>query len=96
MAVYQHYLYTGDIRMLEQSYQALKGKTFEELFDSGQGLMGKSHDERPKIMVDWPTSETDDYNMEDSYYNTVFNAVCAGGYEDMASIAGASLYRSMS
>ena len=89
MAVYQHYLYTGDIRMLEQSYQALKGKTFEELFDSGQGLMGKSHDERPKIMVDWPTSETDDYNMEDSYYNTVFNAVCAGGYEDMASIAGA-------
>lgn len=92
MTVYQNYLYTGDIRTLEESYQLLKKKTWEELYDSNQGLMGKSNGDSPRIMVDWPTSETDGYNFVDSYYNTVFNAVCVGGYEDMAAIAGALGY----
>ncbi|MDY5986047.1 MAG: family 78 glycoside hydrolase catalytic domain [Lachnoclostridium sp.] len=92
MLIYENYMYTGDMRNLEQSYQKLKEKSLEEYFDSSVGLMGDITSPRvsnQKIMVDWPSTETDGYNKEESYYNTVFNAVCAGGYADMASIAEA-------
>ncbi|MDO4473069.1 MAG: family 78 glycoside hydrolase catalytic domain [Eubacteriales bacterium] len=90
MLVYENYLYTGDIRDLEESYQLLKKKTLEQYYDSSQGLMktvsvGDASGQR--IMVDWPNSEIDGYRISDSYYNTVFNAVCVGGYADMAEIA---------
>lgn len=87
MAIYKHYLYTGDKRMLEEAYQALKSKTMEQFFDSSQGLMGRATTSFQHIMVDWPASDSDSYRIADAYYNTVFNAVCVGGYEDMASIA---------
>lgn len=89
MAIYQHYLYTGDKRMLEESYQALKSKTMEQFYDSSQGLMKRATTSFQHIMVDWPATDIDNYKTTDAYYNTVFNAVCVGGYEDMASIAAA-------
>ncbi len=89
MAIYQHYLYTGDKRMLEESYQALKSKTMEQFFDQSQGLMKRATTSFQHIMVDWPATDIDGYKTTDAYYNTVFNAVCVGGYEDMASIAAA-------
>lgn len=90
MLIYENYMYTGDIRDLEKSYQKLKGKTLEQHFDSSMGLMKEiagADVAGQRIMVDWPASETDNYNITDSYYNTVFNAVCVGGYESMAKIA---------
>lgn len=97
MLVYENYMYTGDTRDLESSYQKLKKKTLEQYYDSAMGLMktvtgGSISGQR--IMVDWPTSEIDDYELADSYYNTVFNAVCAGAYADMAEIADALGYES--
>lgn len=90
MMVYENYMYTGDRRELESNYQLLKQKTLEQYYDSSVGLMKKVSDSNVKdqqIMVDWPASERDGYEISKSYYNTVFNAVCVGGYEDMAKIA---------
>ena len=75
--------------MLEESYQALKSKTMEQFFDQSQGLMKRATTSFQHIMVDWPATDIDGYKTTDAYYNTVFNAVCVGGYEDMASIAAA-------
>lgn len=88
--IYENYLNTGDIRGLENSYLLLKEKTLENYFDSSRGLMkaiedGGVYDQH--IMTDWPTTEQDGYRTQESYYNTVFNAVCVGAYADMAKIA---------
>lgn len=88
--VYENYMHTGDIRKLETCYQNLKEKTLEQYYDASMGLMTEITSptvEGQKIMVDWPASERDGYQVEDAYYNTVFNAVCVGGYESMALIA---------
>ena len=90
MLVYQNYMYTGDKRELESNYQKLKEKTLEQYYDANIGLMEDVTDSDvsgQKIMVDWPTTERDGYKMTEAYYNTVFNAVCVGGYGDMAKIA---------
>lgn len=92
MLVYENYMYTGDARDLEVSYQLLKDKSLENYYDASMGLMknvagGSVSGQR--IMVDWPTSELDGYKLTSAYYNTVFNAVCVGGYGDMAKIAKA-------
>ena len=90
MMVYENYMYTGDKRELESNYQLLKQKTLEQYYDPSVGLMKKvsgSNVKDQQIMVDWPASERDGYEISKSYYNTVFNAVCVGGYEDMAKIA---------
>ena len=83
-------MYTGDKRELESNYQKLKEKTLEQYYDANIGLMEDVTDSDvsgQKIMVDWPTTERDGYKMTEAYYNTVFNAVCVGGYGDMAKIA---------
>lgn len=90
MMVYENYMYTGDKRELESNYQMLKQKTLEQYYDPSMGLMAEVVDgsvSGQKIMVDWPETERDGYKITDAYYNTVFNAVCAGGYDDMARIA---------
>ncbi|MCI9487255.1 MAG: family 78 glycoside hydrolase catalytic domain [Lachnospiraceae bacterium] len=97
MGAWQDYLYTGDAAFLEKNYDLLKGKLYDSYFDASLGLV-----KRPKktLLIDWPYTERDGYD-ESVFYNTVFNAVCVGAYEDMASIAeklgktsDASLYRS--
>lgn len=95
MLVYENYMYTGDRRELATEYQLLKNKTLEQYYDSNMGLMKEvsgSNIAGQKIMVDWPTSEREGYETDKAYYNTVFNAVCVGGYEDMAKIADALGY----
>lgn len=49
---------------------------------------------RQRVMTDWPTMDLDDYKTSEAYYNTVFNAVCAGAYADMAKIAEVLGYES--
>lgn len=90
MMVYENYMYTGDTRELKNNYLLLKQKTLEEYYDSTIGLMKKvtnSSVKNQQIMVDWPATERDGYEITEAYYNTVFNAVCVGGYENMADIA---------
>lgn len=85
MGAWQDYLYTGDLAFLEENYDLLKGKLYEDsYFNTSLGLMM-----RPKktLLIDWPASERDGYS-DDAFYNTVFNAICVGAYEDMAFIAG--------
>lgn len=88
--IYENYMYTGDIRDLENSYNALKNKTLEKYFDSSIGLMKNVTNgivSGQRVMTDWPVVELDDYKTGEVNYNTVFNAVCSGAYEDMAAIA---------
>lgn len=88
--VYENYMYTGDTRNLEMAYQKLKNKTMEKYYNASVGLVGNVINpvlQGQKIMVDWPESELDGYKKQESYYNTVLNAVCVGGYESMAEIA---------
>lgn len=44
-------------------------------------------DPQRTVMVDWPASERDGYEMESAYYNTVLNAIYSGTCTDMANIA---------
>ncbi len=83
MGAWQDYLYTGDAAFLEEHYELLKGKLYDSYYNPSLGLMM-----RPKktLLIDWPATERDGYSDE-AFYNTVFNAVCVGAYEDMASIA---------
>ena len=81
--IYQNYMYTGDHRNLEKAYKLLKNKTLEKYFDESIGLMknvGEGEDDSQEIMVDWPVTERDGYKVNEVEYNTVFNAVCVGGY----------------
>ena len=93
--IYQNYMYTGDRRNLEESYSLLKKKVLENYFDDSIGLMRNVVDssfEEQKVMTDWPAVDRDGYKTSDVEYNTVFNAVCVGGYADMAKIAEALGY----
>ena len=83
MGAWQDYLYTGDAAFLENNYDLLRGKLYDSYFNASLGLVM-----RPKksLLIDWPAAEKDGYSDE-AFYNTVFNAICVGAYEDMASIA---------
>ena len=88
--IYQNYMYTGDRRDLAESYALLKEKILDNYFDESAGLMrnvvnGTVTDQR--VMTDWPMAERDGYAVDKVEYNSVFNAVCVGGYADMATIA---------
>ena len=88
--IYNNYLYTGDKRDLENSYNLLKKKTLEKYYDASVGLMKNVTNgiiSNQRVMTDWPAVELDGYKTGDVNYNTVFNAVCSGAYKDMASIA---------
>ncbi|MBM6948824.1 family 78 glycoside hydrolase catalytic domain [Mordavella massiliensis] len=88
--IYKNYMYTGDRRDLENSYQLLKEKTLEKYYDASVGLMKNVTNgivDGQRVMTDWPTVELDGYKTGEVNYNTVFNAVCSGAYHDMACIA---------
>ena len=82
------YLYTGNIDSLRRNYDILKEKLFDEYFDSSVGLMGKPN---LSYLVDWPNTERDGYKFSEAYFNTVFNAVAVGAYNDMSNIASVLL-----
>lgn len=86
MAAWQDYLYTGDTALIEKNYQLLKNQMDSAAVNGATGLVQAP---AKSILVDWPTTERDSYEMDSAYYNTVFNSVCAGAYQDMASIASA-------
>ena len=84
MAAWQDYLYTGDTSLLEKDYQVLKNQMGSTAISGSTGLVQPP---AKSILVDWPAGERDGYDTDEVYYNTVLNAVCAGAYDSMASIA---------
>lgn len=89
-AAWQDYMATGDDRSLRAYWQVLRDKQFARFTDPGTGLL---HSGNPggsgtdAILVDWPGSERDGYDMSVTY-NTVFNCVSVVGFRALAKIAG--------
>ncbi len=82
------YMATGDDRLLSAWYDTLKANLFTEWMD-GSGLIKAppiAASSRNAILVDWPPSERDGYDMG-AAYNTVLNALHVQAYADMALIA---------
>ena len=90
--VYQNYMETGDTRSLASVYEGLKGKTLLNYYDSNMGLLGEINNSSQRTIVDWPTTNRDNYDMTNAYYNTVLNAAAVGAYESMGKIAAALGY----
>ncbi len=83
------YMATGDDRLLCAWYEVLKANLFTDGFCEELGLIhspvvGASN--RNAVLVDWPPSERDGYDMA-APYNTVINAMSVRAYDDMAAIA---------
>ncbi len=83
------YMATGDDRLLSAWYATLKNNLFTDCMGAC-GLIrspevGESN--RNAVLVDWPPSERDGYDMN-APYNTVLNALQVRAYDDMAYIAG--------
>ncbi len=84
------YMATGDTRLISAWYDTLKGNLFTEWEDE-TGLLAApaataSHSNA--ILVDWPPSERDGYDMQVTY-NTVLCALQVRGYAEMAELAEA-------
>jgi alpha-L-rhamnosidase len=79
---------TGDASLLAEWYDTLKANLFTEYLDETglirSPVIGMSTTNA--VLVDWPSSERDGYEMTVPY-NTVFNALNARAYADMAAIA---------
>ena len=88
-AAWQEYLYSGDIAFLRDHYDQLKNALYDSSYNSNLGLV---HNPGKVVMVDWPYSQRDSYEVSNTAYNTAFNAVCSAAYRDMGNIAAALGY----
>lgn len=90
MNAWNDYQYTGDKTLLNKVYDQLKTSR-NNLFTDQIGANGliKNANTASSVMnsvlMDWPQSERDGYVFGD--YDTVFNAIGYGAYDDMAKIA---------
>lgn len=83
------YMATGDASLLTAWYGTLKENLFTSDRNEKLGLIRTAEvraSSQNAILVDWPPSERDGYDMGCAY-NTVFNALHVRAYEDMAFIA---------
>ena len=90
-AAYEDYLATGDDSSLRQWYPVLREKTFTAFKDEGTGLLHSGNagsSGTDAVLVDWPQSERDGYDMN-VRYNTVLNCAAVAGYTALARIADA-------
>ncbi len=89
-AAHADYMATGDTRLLAAWYDTLKGNLFSDYVDE-TGLVRMppvAPSNQNAILVDWPPSERDGYDMTVAY-NTVLNALQVRALGDMAAIAAA-------
>ncbi len=89
-AAHADYMATGDTRLLRAWYDTLCANLFERYLDEtglihAPTLVGANGN---AILVDWPPSERDGYDM-DAPYNTVLNAMQARAWSEMVDIATA-------
>lgn len=88
-AAWEDYLATGDDSSLMRWYPVLREKTFTAFQDPATGLLWSGNSGAAgtdAILVDWPPSERDGYDMA-VWYNTVFNCVAVAGYTALSHIA---------
>jgi hypothetical protein len=87
------YLYTGNMDLLKADYEILKtNKLDDNLYDPTYNLLKRPSEDSSgldAILVDWPSSQRDDYDLKDAEYNTVFNSFAYAAYNDMAKISSA-------
>ena len=91
MAVELDYRVNGDLRTAEQYYNILKNHRFNGYTDKSAGLIRHENittSTTDAILVDWPLSERDGYDMNVAY-NTVLNAVSVRGELALAALAEA-------
>ncbi len=89
-AAHADYMATGDRRLLSAWYETLKANLFSDCIDA-RGLIQMpvvASSNQNSILVDWPPSERDGYDMTVAY-NTVLNALQVRALGDMAAIATA-------
>lgn len=92
LSAWQDYMYTGDTASLEKLYTTLKGKLLEDtkfsntynLYQSGKMGSGGTG----QILIDWPNSQRDGYETEETDYNTVVNAFHYAAASALSEIAG--------
>ncbi len=91
MAVELDYRVNGDLRTAEQYYNILKNHRFNGYTDKSTGLIRHENIQSSTtdaILVDWPLSERDGYDMNVAC-NTVLNAVSVRGELALAALAEA-------
>ncbi len=89
ISAWEEYMTTGDDRSLHRYYAVLKEKTFFHDLVEGVGLIDLGQipsSSTNSILVDWPPSERDGYDMTVSY-NTVLNAMASRAYRALSKIA---------
>ena len=87
-AVHDYYV-TGDDSSLKVWYGCLREKTFTRFLSPELDLVHSGNpgdNSTDAILVDWPHTERDGYDMK-VRYNTVFNCVAVAGYDALAEIA---------
>jgi alpha-L-rhamnosidase len=93
LAMHDGYQQTGDIALLERSYDQLVDKLPTAWVEEETGLIRKDFrsngcdSQTDCDIVDWPRSERDGYVFRP--YNTVINAISYRSFMDMAAIAEA-------
>ncbi len=85
------YLYSGNRALLERTYPQLRTLVLGEQLDPDIGLYPSKaapHNGWNSILVDWPVTSRDGYEMQAAYFNTVYNAMMHISLRDMAIMAG--------
>ena len=85
------YLYSGNRALLERVYPQLRNLILSEELDPDIGLYPSKaapHNGWDSILVDWPVTSRDGYEMQAAYFNTVYNAMMHISLRDMAVMAG--------
>ncbi len=83
------YMACGDASLIKAYYPALRDFVVKYMPDDTIGLVRHittAMSTTDGILVDWPLSERDGYDM-DVTYNTVFNACMVGAYRTLAAMA---------
>ncbi len=89
ISAWEEYMTTGDDASLQQYYHILRENTFTNRISDPMGLIDLGHipsSSMDSILVDWPPSERDGYDMTVTY-NTVLNAMAARAYRALSRIA---------
>lgn len=89
ISAWELYMLTGDDSTLRKWYPHLREKTFTDRLNPDVGLIDLGNIPSStvnSILVDWPHSERDGYDMSVAY-NTVLNAMAARAYRALSRIA---------
>lgn len=84
------YMYSGNRAMLERTYPQLRNLVLAEQVHPETGLYPSKaapHNGWNSILVDWPVSSRDGYEMRDAFFNTVYNAMMHISLRDMVVLA---------